>query len=307
MLRNMVQEIVRRRLWPIPLIALLVIIAAPVLLMKPAPSGAPAATAQAPAPAAVGKLPARAQRLLDATAARARRATGSERDPFQAPSGHRASAAPTATPAASAGAKAKTATPAATSSGAGAAAPTKPIPVVIQNPDGTSATTNTSATTPSTGAGSGAAAGSTGPASVDVRFGPSAGGRVHRAIPRLQTFYIHGKLAAVFVKYSPSRNKAVFAVSPDLVVSGPVKCRTLNGVCRYVDIPAGSYARLTMLTADRILVTRRLDVARINRGASASSTTAVAAGDHSENACLLAKLQALRPGGTPIDRVACER
>ena len=301
MLRNMLQEIVRRRLWPIPLVAVLVIIAAPVLLMKSAPAGTPDATAQVPAPAAAGKLPARAQRLLDATAAgRARRATGSERDPFQAPSGHRA-ATTTATPAASA--KPKTGTPAATSPGTGSVTTTKPIPVVIQNPDGTSPTT----TTPSTGAGSGATAGSSGPATVDIRFGPSAGGRVHRAIPRLQTFYIHGKLAAVFVKYSPTRNKAVFAVSPDLVVSGPVKCRTLNGVCRYVDIPAGSYARLTMLTADRILVTRRLDVARINHGASGSATTAVAAGDRSENACLLGKLRALKPGGTPIDRVACER
>ena len=37
MLRNMLQEIVRRRLWPIPLVAVLVIIAAPVLLMKSAP------------------------------------------------------------------------------------------------------------------------------------------------------------------------------------------------------------------------------------------------------------------------------
>jgi len=65
--------------------------------------------------------------------------------------------------------------------------------------------------------------------------------------------------------------------------------------------------RLTMLTSDRILVRRRLDVARISHGRGVSSTTAVAAGDHSENACLLGKLQALRPGGTPIDRVACER
>ncbi|HTN24883.1 MAG TPA: hypothetical protein VL120_12900 [Solirubrobacteraceae bacterium] len=305
MLRNMLHEIIRRRLWPIPLVAVIVMIAAPVLLLKSAPAGAPLATASVPAPAAVGKLPARAQRLLAATAAASARsgAKGSERDPFLAPAGRRVTATTDAA-AAAATPKPKSATSGAASGGG--ATTTAPIPVVIQNADGTSVTPTTG-TTPSTGSASGAGAGSSGPASVDVRFGPSAGGRVHRAIPRLQTFYIHGKLAAVFVKYSPSRHKAVFAVSPDLIVTGPVKCRTLNGVCRYVDIPAGSYVRLTMLTSDRILVRRRLDVARISHGRGVSSTTAVAAGDHSENACLLGKLQALRPGGTPIDRVACER
>jgi hypothetical protein len=295
MLRNLLHEIVRRRLWPIPALALLIVVAAPVLFLKSAPAGAPAAQTAAPAPAAPGALPARAQRLLASTAAVNRRggATGAEHDPFQAPSSHRAAAAATAAAAPAASSKPK-------ASGSGAAAGTSttpaPDPAVTQNVQDNSTTAP-----PAT---SGA---SSGPATVDVRFGKTAGGRVHRAIPRLQTFYIHGKLAAVFVKYSPSLNRAVFAVSPDLIVTGPVKCRTQKGVCRYVDIPAGSYARLTMLTADRILVTRRLDVAGITRGRSAGSTTAVAAADRTQNACLLGKLRALKPGGTPIDRVACER
>lgn len=308
MLRNLLQEIVRRRLWPIPALALIAIVVAPVLFLKSAPAGAPAAATAAPAPATAGKLPARAQRLLEAsTGSRSGGATGDAQDPFQPPAAQRAAAAAAtkATTGDGSGASAGTKTGSSSGSGAGTPTTSAPIPVVIQNPDGSAVTTTT---TPSpTGSGSGARAGTAAAASVDVRFGPSAGTRLHRAIPRLKTFYIHGKLAAVFVKYSPSRNKAVFAVSPDVLVTGPVKCRRKEGVCRYIDIPAGSFARLSALTKDRILVSRRLDVERINRGPSAASTTAVAAGDRSVNACLLGKLQALRPGGTPIDRDACER
>ena len=306
MLRNLLQEIVRRRLWPIPVLALLAIVAAPVLFLKSAPAGAPAAATAAPAPATAGELPARAQRLLQASTGTPRGgATGAAQDPFQPPAAQRAAAAAAAAAKNGGGSAAPAGSKTGSSSGSGAGTSTTsaPVPVVIQNPDGSTVTT----TPPATGSGSGASAGTAGPASVDVRFGPTAGTRVHRAIPRLESFFIHGKLAAVFVKYSPSRNKAVFAVSPDVLVTGPVKCRRQDGVCRYVDIPAGSFARLSTLTKDRILVSRRLDVERINRGQSAATTTAVAAGDRSENTCLLRRLQALRPGGTPIDRDACER
>jgi hypothetical protein len=306
MLRNLLHEIVRRRLWPIPAIALLVALVAPVMFLKSAPAGAPSAQTAVPAPAAPGKLPARAQRLLDANAAAAKgRTSGSQRDPFQAPSSHRIAAA---------GAAAGAAAPAA----AGSA--TKPVAVVIQNSDGsTPATSKPTATTPApgsatgTGAGAGAGAGATTVtdpsrtllASVDVRFGKAAGGRVHRAIPRLKPFFIHGKLAAVFVKYSPSRSKAVFAVAPGLLVTGPVKCRRVAGVCRYVDIPNGSFARLTTVTRDRIVVSRRLDVAAIHTGAKAG-TTAVAASDAGTNGCLLRELKSMKPGDALFGRDACE-
>jgi hypothetical protein len=309
MLRNLLHEIVRRRLWPIPVLAVLVALAAPVLFMKSAPAGAPAADTAAPAPAVTGDLPARAQRLLAATAAARSRggATGSARDPFQAPAGHRGLA--TAAAAAS-GATAKTPRPAAAGSPAGATSTsaTKPVPVVIQNADGTTVTT----TPPRTGSGSGSGSHSSNAlsasnASVDVRFGPRAGSRVHRSVPRLQTYFVHGNLVAAFVKYSPSRNKAVFAVAPGVIVSGPVKCRRIEGVCRYVDIAAGSYARLTMLTPDRIVVHRRLDVERIGSGGASGATTAKAARDSGINRCLLRKLKAQNAGAAPIDRDACER
>jgi hypothetical protein len=293
MLRNLLDEIVRRRLWPILALAVLAAVAAPLFFMKSAPVGAPDAATPAPAPAAAGELPARAQRLLAATgtAAVRGRATGSARDPFEAPAARRA------TGAAAGAASAATGTGTGTGSASSAA--------------GSSGTATTPAVTPSTPLAPAIVTPKTtkisGPASVDVRFGKSAGGRVHKAVPRLQPYYIHGKLAAVFVKYSPSLNKAVFAISPGLIVSGPVKCRRVNDVCRYLDIPAGSYARLTMVTQDRILVSRRIDVEHIGHGAAGASTTAVAAAAHSENSCLLRLLRAVKPSGAPIARDACER
>jgi len=307
MLRNLLHEIVRRRLWPIPVLAVLVAVAAPVLFLKSSPSGAPAADS-APLPATDVKLPARAERLLAATGSEGSSggARGSQKDPFAPPASQiaaaKAAAAGPGSGSGSGAAKAPntdTRKPASTS-----ATGSKAIPVIVVTPKGTTstpsgapATTTTPATRPTVST-----------ASVDVRFGAGAGGRVHRAIARLQTYFIHGKLAAVFVKYSPTRNKAVFALAPSVGVSGPVTCRRKDGVCRYLDIPAGSFARLTMLTPGRVLVRRRLDVVRIHSGAASTTSTAVAAaGSHSENTCLLGKLQALKVGAAPIARDACER
>ena len=138
-----------------------------------------------------------------------------------------------------------------------------------------------------------------------MRFSKTVNGKLHRAIPSKQAFFIRGKLVAVFVKYSPSRHKAVFAVAPGIHVSGPIECRVVNGVCRFVDIPAGSYARLTMLTAKREIVRRRLDVEHITRRAAGQSASAASSSD--ANACLLHKLEAMKLGSALVDRDACKR
>jgi hypothetical protein len=302
MIRNLSNEIVRRRLWPIPLLAVLVAIAAPVFFLKPSPPSVPADAAATAAPAP-GKLPARAARLLAATGATtaAGRATGTARDPFAPPSGH-AVADPSASGAAApkdsakssgSGSGSGSSSAAGSGSGSGSAAPaTTPAAGTTTTTTPASPATTTHALTIDN-------------ASVDVRFGARPGGHVHRSVPRLQPYYIHGKLAAVFVKYSPSRHRAVFAVSPNLIIGGPVKCRRVAGVCRYLDIPAGSYARLTMLTADRYPVTRRLDVVKIGFGGDGSATTATVANDRGATACLLEKLHAQKPGAAAIDRDAC--
>jgi hypothetical protein len=98
---------------------------------------------------------------------------------------------------------------------------------------------------------------------VDVRFAEQMGSMLRYRVPRLQTLRAGGKVAAMFVKYSPARHRAVFAIAPSTQVGGDVKCRRVLGVCRYVDIPAGSYARLTMRGEDGSYLSRRLDVVSI--------------------------------------------
>jgi hypothetical protein len=76
------------------------------------------------------------------------------------------------------------------------------------------------------------------------------------------------------------------------------------GVCRYLDIPSGSYARLTM-NVSRTTVHRRLDVVRVGGTPAGETTTAIAAEPGDEHACLLHKLQAQALSAPPVDRDAC--
>ena len=297
MVRNLIGEVRSRRVLAFAALGVLVVLALPLLFLKSAPEGAPAANAAAPAPAEEAKLPARAARLLDASDAAGSRgqATGSARDPLAPPASYRAALAAAA--ATGNGTAAAKSAPVSTPS-PGAPAKIQQPPVTVTGPAGTAtkspSRSNGKRTTRALTASN---------AAVDIRFGKTRDTRIRRAIPRMKTFFIHGKLAAVFVKYSPSRRKAVFAVAPNVIVTG-VKCRNQDGVCRYIDLAAGDYAWLTMVTPSRTIVNRRLDVVRVKRGAR-RSTGARAAAVRNENACLLRKLQAVRLGDV-VERDACE-
>lgn len=275
MLRSLLTDLVRSRLWPIPVLALLVVVAAPLLFLRsearPVAANATPAAADPARPTLAG-LPTMPRDTR-------RPKTGANDDPFQPPSGHRAagdgeqksSAASTSAPGADA-----------PSSGSG---PDDPIPVVIQGGDGATPVSSAPAPPTSRGSGDRAAGGTpllraigrpTRPsgrptaldarlAAIDVRFGELQGSRLRRDVPRLSLLRIWGRPAAIFVKYSPARDKAVFAVAPGTMITGPVRCRRKLGVCRYLDIPAGSYARLHVREADGTLVNRRLDVDAIRR------------------------------------------
>ena len=300
MLRNLIDEVRNRRILALAALGVLVALALPLLFLKSAPEGAPEANSAAPAAATEAKLPARAARLLATTDAGAPggHAKGSAQDPFAPPSSYRAAAAAAAN---GAGAAAKSSGDAGMSSAgtSSSATSTKPIPVVIQDDSsspGRSSNSSNSRSRPSS------SSRSTSTLAVDVRFGKKKDSPIKRAIPRNKGFYIHGKLVAVFVKYSPSRKKAIFAVAPGLHISGPVSSRVTDNV-RYVDIPAGSHAWLTMITANRTIVKRRLDVVRAR---SVRSAKAIPAALSAESACLLGKLTAMKPGDRFLDRDACE-
>lgn len=308
MLRHLIDELMRRRLWPILALSALVAVATPLLFLKSAPSGAPVAAAPAPAPAPAGELPARAQRLLETGSGgeqgAARRPSGRAGDPFQPPS--------------SSAARSSRKKAGARSAKKRRSARTNPIPVVITNADTTKPSTSKKAagskppmtskaprvTSPGRPIGDATTTAKRARA-VDVRFGKRHPGKLHRGIPRLQTFVAGGRVIAVFVKYSPSRDKAVFAIAPSTEVSDGPECRRKSDLCRYVDIPAGSHVRLTTLTADGSSVSRRLDVVQIRHTRDAGATAAAAGTAPANGACLLGRLLALTAHDGPLAADAC--
>lgn len=297
MLRNLVDEVRNRRVLAFAALGVLVALAVPLLFLKGAPDGAPAANSAAPAAPAEAKLPARAARLLATSdpGAPGGRAKGSATDPFAPPASYRAAAK------AATGGTTGSASSGGTSSVAGGSTATSttqtnPIPAIVQNGSSKKKSPNSNSSTSSNGTPS---------IAVDIRYGAKKDSKIRRSIPRYQTFYIHGKLVAVFVKYSASKKKAVFAVAPGLHISGPTNCRVEDGVCKYLDIKAGSYARISMVTESKAVVSRRLDVVH-TKARAAGTMKATAASGRNEAACLVGKLVAMKPGDKLVDRDACE-
>lgn len=303
MLRNLLDEVMRRRLWPILALAVIAAVAAPLLFLTSAPPDAPVASAPVPAVAPAGELPARAQQLLATTGAGTKNSTpkakGRRSDPFQPPSSARAASE------ASDDSAAKQ-----TAGGGGDS--TKPVPVVITNADGTAPPTAT-ATAPGSSSGAAPIGDDTTTTtvakrttSVDIRFGERYPGKLHRGIARTQTFVAGGRVVAIFVKYSPKRDKAVFAIAPSTLVTGDIECRRKQDLCRYVDIPAGRSVRLTTLGSDGSLVTRRLAVERIGRTPSAGTTAAAASSAPADGSCLLGRLLTMSTRDAPLAADACK-
>jgi hypothetical protein len=302
MLRNLIDEVRNRRVLAFAALGVLVALALPLMFLKSAPDGAPASDAAAPAAAKEAKLPPRAARLLQTTdpGAPGGRAKGSAQDPFAPPASYRAAAAAAASKGAAGAADSSGAKSAANSPGAASATPTKPIPVVIQ--DGSPAKKKQASSRSRSNPSTSSPTRSTRTLTVDIRYGKKKDSPIKRAIPRNQAFYIHGKLVAMYVRYSESRKKAIFAVAPGVHISGPVSSRVSDNV-RYIDVPAGEHAWLTIVTANRTIVKRRLDVVRARSVSGAKTTNAAAS---AESACLLGKLTAMKPGDRFLDRDACE-
>jgi hypothetical protein len=305
MLHHLIEEVRNRRVLVLAALGVIIALALPLFFIKGSPAGAPAAGATAPPAATEAKLPERAARLLAATDAAAVKghASGRTADPFSPPASYRAAVAAAA--AKGAGTPAAKVTSDTPKGGGGATPGTKSNPIVITNaddkPTGNSSSNGSGATSPA------AKARSARTVAVDVRFGKQKDSKIRRAIAPNQGFYIHGRLVALFVRYSPSRHRAIFAVAPGLHISGPNRCRVVNNVCRYLDIAAGSHARLTTILDNRSVVSRRLDVVHTRTRNASAGTRAAAAGAGADGACLLRKLRAMVPGDALLDRDACER
>jgi hypothetical protein len=291
MLRGLVHEIVRRKLWPIPVIALLVAVAAPLLFMKSS-SGQSPSLAQAPATvdtSSAKSLPVNARRLLRTKPTVKRQSkAGKAADPFQGPASGGSGKSD------SAAASNDAASPAAASSAA-AGAQQKPVPVVITDEHGKATTTTSGDQGSSKSSGS-----DSGYVAVDVGFKRNGKGAVRQSVPRLTPLVAKHRIVATFVKYSPSRNKAVFAISPNTYVAGSVKCRREAGLCRYIELSRGKHVLLTILGPGGSLLTRRLSVARIRSRSGAEPRPPLA------GRCLLSKLAKLGPGDPAVLSDACD-
>lgn len=310
MLRRRLEEVMRRN--PRPIIAMVALIAvavtAPLLFLKSPAPDTPLAAAPAPAAAPAGELPARAKQLLattgDAREDTSRRLQRRPGDPFQPPSSQATGTSDRSPDKSVEGKPAAPGTPGA------------PVPVVITNADGTqpakAAKPAKAARTAPRARHGGRTTGDRGTTTVtkravtvDVRFGERLPGRFERAIARRQAFVAGGRVIAIFVKYSPRRDKAVFAIAPSTLVTGDVRCRRKQDLCRYVDIAADKHVRLTTLAADGSLVSRRLDVMRIGRRPSSRETAAAARSAPADGACLLGRLLALSARDLPLAGDAC--
>ena len=216
MLRSLVNEVVRRRLAPVLIVALLVIVAAPLLFMKSAPSGAPDAS-EAPPAAAPGKLPGSAEKLVTSSdkAVTPRHRSKSQKDPF----------APPASAIQAARAAANPAKPAAHGLGFGfevqrrdedPGRPDQPgrLEDRLAQAEEVDAEEVDAEEVDAEDVLAGRRAPSKQVAVVNVRFAATRDSKLRRGVPRLKTFQAGGKVAAMFVKYSPARSAAVFAIAP---------------------------------------------------------------------------------------------
>jgi len=238
-LRNLLNELVERRLWPVALLLLVALVAVPLLLAKPAsptaddapPAAAPqaaAAAAAAPAAAAPGEPVVSVTR--DAIAAAPLR--GRAKNPFR-----QQHVVPE---------------PAA---GATTAQATAPVP----------------GSTPAGGTqGGGGSGGQTSPpssqptyvyASVDVRFG-KAGHRLRRIedVPRLTPLPNANHPIVVFLGTRKDRETAVFLVSTDVHVQGLGQCVPSRRLCEAIELREGDTAFLDFTEADGTVEQYELDL-----------------------------------------------
>jgi hypothetical protein len=245
-IRDLWNELIERRLWPIPIALLAALVAVPTLLAKPAfesdagsaPSTpapvAAAAAAQAPdAPvvsvAAVGEAPQAPLR-------------GHEKDPFRQQH-----------------------------------VPPKPKQAGSASVTGTT-TTPSAGTTPSNGGNGGGAQ----PkiylsASIDVHFGPAAGSlRSIRDVPRLTPLPNTAHPVVVFLGMRRDLATAVFLVSTDVHAQGDGSCVPSRRLCQAIELREGDVAFLDVAAASGRVTQYELDLDAVTLHQTTSKAAAQA-------------------------------
>jgi hypothetical protein len=232
-LRNLLNELVERRLWPVALLLLVALVAVPLLLAKPASSTTDDAPASGTAPAAV------------AAAAHAAAAPG---EPVVSVGRDAASAAPLR-------GRAKN--------------PFRQQHLETKPATGAAAASSAAPTGPGS-QGGGGSGGQTPPpssqptyvyASVDVRFG-KAGERLRRIedVPRLSPLPNANHPIVVFLGTRRDRQTAVFLVSTDVHVQGLGQCVPSQKTCEAIELREGETSLLDFTEADGTVEQYELDL-----------------------------------------------
>jgi hypothetical protein len=283
--RNLIRDLIERRLWPVALLLAVALAAVPVVLGH---GGSDAAsTAALPATPATGAAPdaEKAEVTLDTTAPADSEPGEHVRNPFKSPARPKAKTASTetsgATPSATASAPAPAAsTPAATPSPSTSGSSTSDPPATTTAP-ATGTTKPKTTTKPNT---------TTAPRAddpsdtyhVSVRFGLNGGKtKTIRDIARLSAlpsvtdpFFVY---LGVIETTTTHEKRAVFLVSSDATPNGEGACHPTKTDCESVELAVGQTAFFDYTLPTGVVTQYQLELAGIHKTAVVSDAKASAA------------------------------
>lgn len=272
--RNVVDDLVEKRLWPLALGLLVLLIAVPVVLGS---GGGDAGDAPAPVPVTTtdaGPLGAGAASAVTAQAATTKRQDrrGKVRDPFKVLYAAKGDAADAATKAKQLAADvAKTAASTA-STAAGAATTGSGTPAVDVDKNATKKATKPPSDEKST---------KPDPQDtyrINFRFGPVGRTKLRKDVARLTPFPSENRPYLIFLGLLSDKKTAVFLLSSDVTANGEGACRPSKTTCETVELNVGEAELLDIAMEGGNPVQYELEVQSIDAGKA--STKAVAAKAH---------------------------
>jgi hypothetical protein len=259
-LRNLVRDLVERRLWPVALVLVAALVAVPVVLGRGGPQEAPAPLPTPAAPAtgagtAGGGMTARAAIAIDESAPVRRTRDGKLRNPFTSP------AAPK--PAATSSTDAPSTAP--SPGGASTGAPTS------------GGQSTPSPTPPSSGSGSDTPTTTPKPASkpkaddasdtyhVSLRFGETGRQETLRDIARLTPLPSVENPFFGYLGVLEDGETAVFLVSSDAVPTGDGTCRPSAARCETIELKAGDTEFFDHTGPDGVVTQYQMDLLSVRK------------------------------------------
>ncbi|WP_027008108.1 hypothetical protein [Conexibacter woesei] len=274
-LRNVITDLVEKRLWPVAVALVAALVAVPIALGGKSEATTPPAVASAATSSATPSPTTAAQVVsLEQQAAGKTANASSVRDPFvQHHQPHatdaeiRASVKTTAEALVAALApKKRAATSASTSTGGGSSS-------------STGGSTSTGTTTPSTGTTTPSTGGTTTPAkkvttySVDLSFGESGAERKYNNIARLTPLPSSDSPFFVYMGLSADKRSATFLINGDVVPSGDGHCTPSPTDCQQITLTRGDIEFFDMQSGTAGVVQYQLELLNIK----ATTTTAAKA------------------------------